>query len=305
MDINCAEIYLKKNEKNLLEGGKSGARVYDIGGEYVLKQIYGAELGNDELYEAYRKEARWYAEGGAGLGCLPEVLDLRSTNDEISILMKRYQALSRQEINAELLEKIMRTLASVHAAEIPPFLNGKQYTARPLLEEQIRVSVEGWRTVLDEHPGAFDWGPLERIAKEINNIILWHGLEEAVLSHGDFHWDNLLMDNQGRIIICDWQGVGTGAASGDLSFFFGRLRGDGIQVNEQEIFETYGREIRQLSGKKVTWEEVDGHIRAANVITSFTCWHQYLHGSSEGRVREIYGKMVTDSDVLRQAVIPL
>ena len=124
----------------------------------------------------------------------------------------------------------------------------------------------------------------------------WHGSEAVVLIHGDFHWDNLLMDNQGRIIICDWQGVGAGAASGELSFFFGRLRGDGIQLKEQEIVEAYGREIRKCSGKKVTWEEGDGHIRAANVITSFTCWHQYLHRSSEERVREIYGKMVTDSD---------
>ncbi len=37
-------------------------------------------------------------------------------------------------------------------------------------------------------------------------------------------------------------------------------------------------------------------IRAANVITSFTCWHEYLHGSDEGRVREIYEKMVEDSE---------
>ena len=35
MDIENAEIYLKKNGKKLLAGGKSGARVYDIGGAYV------------------------------------------------------------------------------------------------------------------------------------------------------------------------------------------------------------------------------------------------------------------------------
>lgn len=296
MNINDVEINLKKNEKKLIAGGKSGARVYDIDGEYVLKQIYRAELGNDELYEAYRKEAWWYAAGGAGLDCLPEVLSLRSTDEEISILMKRYQSLSRRAINTELLEKIMRALASVHASEIPLSLKQKQQAVQPLLEEQIRVSVEGWRTVLDEHPGVFDGAPLERIAGEINRIISWHGSEETVLSHGDFHWDNLLMDNQGRIIICDWQGVEAGAASGDLSFFFGRLRGDGIQMKEQEVVEAYGREIRRLSGKMVTWEEICGHIRAANVITSFTCWHQYLHGSDEGRVKEIFGKMVTDSE---------
>lgn len=108
---------------------KGRRREYDFGGEYVLKQIYKAELGDDGLYEAYRKEARWYVAGGACLGCLPEVLDLRSTDDEISILMKHYQALSRREINMELLEKIMRVLESVHATEIPPLLKQKQHTA--------------------------------------------------------------------------------------------------------------------------------------------------------------------------------
>lgn len=296
MDIDSAKAYLKKNGKKLFAGGKSGARVYDIGGECVLKQIYRAELGNDELYEAYRKEARWYADGGAGLGCLPEVLDLRSTEEEISILMKRYQMLSRQEINSGLLEKIMRSLASVHVSEIPPLFMQKRHPTQPLSEEQIRASVEGWRAVLDEHPGVFDSALLECIAEGINRIISWHSSEEVVLSHGDFHWDNLLIDNEGRIIICDWQGVEAGAASGDLSFFFGRLRGDGIQLKEQEIVEAYGREIRRLSGKRVTWEEIDGHIRAANVITSFTCWHEYLHGSGEEKVKEIYEKMVTDSN---------
>lgn len=298
MDINSAKAYLKKNEKMPLAGGKSGARVYDIEGEYVLKQIFRAELENDELYEAYQKEAWWYAAAGAGPGCLPQVCDLRSTEDEISILMKRYRAIPRQEINAHLLRKIMRSLALVHAAEIPPLLKKKQHMAQPLTQGQIRDSVEGWQTVLDEHPGAFDRAPLERIAEQINRIILWNGSEEDVLIHGDFHWDNLLMDDQGRIIICDWQGVGAGAASGDLSFFFGRLRGDGIRINEQETVEAYGQEIRELTGKRVIWEEIDGHIQAANAITSFTCWHQYLHGSSEGRVREIYGKMVWAPDDL-------
>ncbi len=104
------------------------------------------------------------------------------------------------------------------------------------------------------------------------------------------------MDNEDRIIICDWQGVEARAAPSDLSFFFGRLRGDKGQLKEQKFVEAYGRETRRLSGKRVTREEIDGHIRAANVITSFTCWHEYLHGSGEERVKEIYEKMVTDSN---------
>lgn len=34
---------------------------------------------------------------------------------------------------------------------------------------------------------------------------------------------------------------------------------------------------------------------AADVITSFVFWHEYLHGSDVGRVRGIYEKMVDKS----------
>lgn len=298
MNIQDAEIYLKQKEGKLLAGGKSGARVYDIDGKYVLKQIYRKELGNDGLYMAYRREAWWYGAGSKGLDCLPKVLDLWDTEDEISILMKQYRRLSRQELSEGLLEKIMKTLAAVHTAEIPLSFVAGRHGAQPLSEEEIRASVEGWQGVLGEHPGIFDETPLKQIAEKINKVILWHDSEEAVLCHGDFHWDNLLMDEGGRILICDWQGVGAGQASGDLSFFFSRLRGDGIEVNERQTVEAYGREAGRLSGRTVKWEEVDGHIRAANLITSFTCWHEYLHGSGEGRVREIYGKMAEDSKAI-------
>ena len=45
-----------------------------------------------------------------------------------------------------------------------------------------------------------------------------YAILKKVLIHGDFHWDNLLED-AGNILICDWQGVGIGGASGDISFF--------------------------------------------------------------------------------------
>ena len=41
-----------------------------------------------------------------------------------------------------------------------------------------------------------------------------HDAEMAVLNHGDFHWDNLLQNERGDIVLCDWQGVSAGAASG-------------------------------------------------------------------------------------------
>ena len=48
------------NSATLLAGGASGAKVYDIAGEYVLKCVSRAELGEDGRYASYRKEALWY-----------------------------------------------------------------------------------------------------------------------------------------------------------------------------------------------------------------------------------------------------
>ena len=47
MDIKAAKEYLENNSATLLAGGASGAKVYDIAGEYVLKCVSRAELGED------------------------------------------------------------------------------------------------------------------------------------------------------------------------------------------------------------------------------------------------------------------
>lgn len=47
----------------------------------------------------------------------------------------------------------------------------------------------------------FDEKLLIATADRINEVIDWHHREEQVLSHGDFHWDNLLRGENGNIVI--------------------------------------------------------------------------------------------------------
>lgn len=228
------------------------------------------------------------------MSCLPEVLEVRVSNDDILILMKKYQELSQDLVSEELLRKIMRALAVVHTRKIPDFLKQEQKQPGYLKSKQMRECVEGWRTVLAEHPGAFDEGILTETADRINEIIGWHHGEEQVLSHGDFHWDNLLLGENGSIIICDWQGVNVGGASGDISFFLSRLGADGIELEPENVVELYIQERHLLTGETLSKKDLLKHMSAANVITSFRFWYQYLHGSNSERVREIYEKMVMD-----------
>ena len=87
------------------------------------------------------------------------------------------------------------------------------------------------------------------IAEKINGIIGWHNNEDCVLIHGDFHWENLLKTDDGRICVCDWQNVGIGGASEDLSFFMSRLATDGIQIELDKILDMYANAVKELSGK--------------------------------------------------------
>lgn len=295
MKINSVQEYLKGHAAEQIKIGQSGAAVYDIDGTYILKHVRKENVESEELFCAYQKEAFFYRNAdGNQRKFLPEILDVRSSEREIAILMKKYRRPMREEISSGLLPKIMRVLARVHTGNIPLFLRQNRVEAESLTETQIQESLRGWRTVLSEHPGSLEEKTLPKIAEKINVVIRWHGSEEPMLTHGDFHWDNLLMNENGDILICDWQNVSVGGASGDISFLLSRLSADGITVDTQKTLAFYAEAVCELTRKPIDLEAVWGHMAAANLITSFRFWHQYLHGSSEERVRGIYDAMQKD-----------
>lgn len=292
MKIKSVDAHLAEHEVVEIKVGQSGADVYEIDGKYILKHVLRKNLEEERLFDAYLREAYFYQSNGKNSKSYrPEILGITVSQDEIILIMKKYDRIERSAVSDELLQKIMKSLARVHTDEIPVCLQQDRKKAEPLSAQKKAECMNGWKAVLAEHPGAFGESGLTKLAERINDIILWHDTEESVLCHGDFHWDNLLTDENGGIVICDWQGVGEGNASGDMSFFISRLRADGVQVDERKLLEYYAEAVYGLSGRHVDREEVMEHMDAANKITSFLFWHQYLHGSSEERVRKIYGQM--------------
>ena len=284
--------YLKEHNTTEIIVGQSGADVYEIDGKYILKHVVRQKLQNEQ-FDTYSREALFYQSMGKRR-YLPEVLKAEVLENEILILMKKYGRPERSAINAELIHKLTKALAALHTDQVPSFLQQDKEKADPLSDQMIAECLSGWKSVLEEHPGAFDESQLDAIASKINELILWHDSEERVLVHGDFHWDNLLEDENGNILLCDWQGVNLGGASGDLSFFLSRLGGDGVRLDATVLLDSYTNAIRELSGKQIERQDIIRHMNAANVITSFIFWHEYLHGSSEERVRDIYGEMIKD-----------
>lgn len=285
------KAYLRDHDAVEIKVGQSGADVYEIDGQYVLKYAARQNL-ESELFDAYAREALFYQSQAAHKKAyLPEALKAEATENEILILMKKYHRLERGSLDEALIRRIALALAALHTDEAPAFLRQDSESAKPLSAQQIAGAMSGWKSVLAEHPGAFDEGPLDEIAEQINRLILWHDAEERVLIHGDCHWDNLLEDEEGHVLLCDWQGVHLGGASGDLSFLVSRLAGDGVPFDTAVLLDAYVDAVRRLTGRRLDRQAIIGHMNASDVITSFVFWHEYLHGGSEERVRDIYGKM--------------
>lgn len=291
---NKWEIYLREHKLKRIALGKSGADVYDVDGRFILKHVLRENIGDDERFEGYRKEYQFYhTMKHKNLQCVPEIFELTESEDEIVILMKKYQNPERKELKEELLSKIMHAIAEVHSIEKLEFLEQPHREPSLLSQEQIIEYLHGWQEVLNEYPGRFDEKPLQELARKINSIIKWQDGEAKRLCHGDFHMDNLLLDEGGNILICDWQSVSLGAPSGDLSFFISRLNSDGFKIDEKSLVALYAKAMKKYSGKEVDELGLLQHMHAANVITSFIFWHIYLHNSELERVNRIYTEMIS------------
>ena len=291
--------YLSENKVSEIRVGQSGANVYEINGDRILKHVQRNKLKNN-LFDTYTKEALFYqSKMNTSSEYLPEILNVELSEDEIIILMKKYAPLDRSNAD-EKIQKIINTLALIHNDKIPDFLTNAEKRNASLDKERIDYCLKGWKSVLNEHKNVFDETVLNPIAENINEIISWHNNEEGVLIHGDFHWDNLLKSDDEKICVCDWQNVGVGGASEDLSFFMSRLGADGIEISLEKMLNLYSNAVKKTSGKFIDPELVKRHIAASNVITTFEFWHEFLHGNAGDRVKGIFEKMLDDYQALEK-----
>ena len=294
MDINK---YLSGNKVSEIRVGQSGANVYEINEDRILKHVQRNMLKND-MFDTYKKEALFYqSKMNTSSEYLPEILSVKLSDNEIIILMKKYAPLERSKSDMGI-QKIINTLALIHNDTIPEFLKISKKRNEPLDKERVDYCLNGWKSVLNEHQNAFDEEALNPIAEKINEIISWHNNEDSVLIHGDFHWDNLLKTDDGKICVCDWQNVGIGGASEDLSFFMSRLGADGIELELDKMLSMYTKAVKEISGKVINPENIEKHIAAANVITTFEFWHEFLHENPEDRVKGIFDKLINDYQMI-------
>lgn len=273
--------------------GKSGAQVYFVDTQYVWKYARRADVPQAQDWDSYVREARMYAafrEKEAGF--MPDTLYIGWTPQEISLLLVRGQPLQKTALDVRLLDRVMDLLVKIHHFPPPDFLE-KPRGFIPPGGEEIGAWLEGWESVLAEHPGMFSHRAARFVAAHYTQVNREMENRPIGLVHGDFHIENLLNLPDGQVAACDWQSAGLGDPAGDLSFLRSRLCADGIKIDEAALIRAYcAAAVR--AGYSCDTQAVARSIALANVNTSFEFWHRYLHNTDAGRVANVFEKMVED-----------
>lgn len=146
---------------------------------------------------------------------------------------------------------------------------------------------------MNEHGDLISTNGIVQIANNFNEVNKELFSNHLRLTHGDFHCNNILVNEDGEILVCDWQNTCVGEFVGDLSFFISQLSADGCIQKEDEFILTYAKYAQEL-GLEVNKNDLKASMCLANINTTFLYWHEYLQGSSEERVKLIYDKMISD-----------
>lgn len=289
--------YIAEHIQSEITVGKGGASVFLLDDHTIAKQIQRTSL-SEENWVSYWKEALFYQTmAKKEISFLPQVIYQHQTDREILLILKQYRPLLHHEITSEVLDQLLYTLASFHALPIPEFL--PLPPAEPNLHDPKALSdcLSGWLQVVAEHPNTFDPDPLHQIFESFHQLQKTFHSHNNYLTHGDFHCDNLLVGQDGKLILCDFQGIGVGDVSGDLAFFLSRLAADGYPLLQNEVITTYCRHANNM-GIPVHPDQIRVQMAYSALSVAFLFWHHYLHLCDKDRVRTIYEKMLSDYQVL-------
>jgi Ser/Thr protein kinase RdoA (MazF antagonist) len=286
----------------LLSDGASLARVHRVrlhAGDAVLKMM-PLDAPGDRL-ESARREIRFYQEVASHVSVgVPELLWARDGPEATVLLLTWYPPMPPStEWSDEIFVDVARSLARFHAR----FWTGAEARNRwPWLREpeslfderRIDGALAAWvhlsriprlQNAVTRHRLCV----IEMVARRYDPLYDTNSVLPVTLVHGDFHAANLLAGPNHTVLWADWQEVGIGPGTDDITHLVGRARGDGAAVPDDKLLEAYHEEVAQ--SLSVDAGALRNAVEAGELLKIVLDWPHYLAQSPAARVVSILDRM--------------
>ncbi len=286
----------------LLAGGGSGAitcRVVCEGRDFVLKLT--EEEAGEYRFESAKRELRFYEDVAPEL-CVsvPRLIAFDVSRESVTLLFDCYEPAGRaSEWTTSLFEAVARSLGHYHARNTDVDALRRRWpwipTEGPAFNrESIDEALSQWTLIsrVDRLHDVLNRGVIDfigRLAGDLDRLDYLRSRLPPTLRHGDFHVDNLLMDESGNILWADWQEVQIGHPIEDLSHLVARARVDGAAVPDAAVAAAYHQELSITVD--VTLDVVREALSASELMKIILHWPFYLGHASTERVKLLVDKM--------------
>jgi Ser/Thr protein kinase RdoA (MazF antagonist) len=311
--LSRLDIHATVSGYDILAGGISGShtcRLHLETGPVVLK----VTLANSEPYILHRarRELQFYQALADRIPLqVPRVL--ASAMDDtfgVCILLAAYQPAAPSHVWDERdYFPVVAQLARFHALywgradELAAF----PWLKRPAPEAdeaQVRRAREVWRELLAQEQFAdlAAEDPLRAIDAALTCLPEIDAARRAfplTLCHGDCHLGNLLRDARGGLVWADWQEVGIGRGTEDLSFLLQRAYPQGNDVLAERLARVYAAHLATEIGHPVPLAAICRVMDAFELRARLLEWPFYL-GSAPV---EVISGMLSQIEVLVDRII--
>jgi hypothetical protein len=200
------QVFSDVMDISILKTGASGAELHgvtDKNGSFVVKQSNMKLDHNHNILQGYKKEYNFYMLMKDFELDIPTVVYSEISDEYGYILVfPYYRSISYSEWNNNLQLKAVDLISKLHsmdAEKISKQLN-LHYRKVEINANQLKTSLDQWVNILEAFPNDFDIEQIELIYNSFGNIcdVLNSGIN--CVCHGDFHADNMLLDNNNIIL---------------------------------------------------------------------------------------------------------
>ena len=274
----------------LLSGGVSGASTYRVHGlpEPCVLKVVAAE-SPAYIRARSRREICFYEELAAHIPLhTPHVLgSLVEPSGYSALLLMAYTPIkpANELADAEFTE-IAEQLARFHAvywSRTNPF-DTLSWIEKPKLVDlthDAKHASETWRALAQQPQ--FEELLTDSSLRDIDAALVEvrtnpeYGPETVMtLCHGDCHLDNLLRDQDGRLLWADWQEVRVGHGPSDLTFLIQRAEASGATVAHDSVITAYCTALEAAGVKGVSKKGVTSAMNESERRTRLLYWPDYM-----------------------------